>query len=286
MGGLKSGERLLIHAAAGGVGIAATHVAKGIGAEIFGTASASKHDAIRAQGVAHAIDYRNLDFAEEAMRITGGIGLDLIIDALDDAGHSAFVVERVRTGIAADPRLGGRLALWGRRLMGEALTQAQRVAAERDALSALLAGGVDRPGLDLAALGRMFSRLTERHAQRMADLGLVSAAITRYHDGELGAVDAVPVRQRSGPFLEHAWDVLRTVPAGAPVSYTEYAAKAGRPAAVRAAASACARNATALFVPCHRVLRSDGSLGGYLGGLDAKRTLLDLETTGAGVAAP
>jgi NADPH:quinone reductase-like Zn-dependent oxidoreductase len=70
MGGLKSSERLLIHAAAGGVGIAATHVAKGMGAEIFGTASASKHDAIRAQGVAHPIDYRNLDFAEEAMRIT------------------------------------------------------------------------------------------------------------------------------------------------------------------------------------------------------------------------
>ncbi|KRF00290.1 hydroxylase [Nocardioides sp. Soil777] len=99
---------------------------------------------------------------------------DLIISALDDAGHSAFVVERVRRGIEQDPRLGGRLALWGRRLMGEALTQAQRVAAERDALSALLAGGVDRPGLDLAALGRMFARLTERHAQRMADLGLDS----------------------------------------------------------------------------------------------------------------
>src|SRR5687768_2560912 len=97
---------------------------------------------------------------------------DLIVAALADAGQSAFVVGRVRAGIAEDPRLGGRLALWGRRLMGEALTQAQRVAAERDALSALLAGGVDRPGLDLAALGRMFARLTENHAQRMADLGL------------------------------------------------------------------------------------------------------------------
>ena len=64
------------------------------------------------------------------------------------------------------------MALWGRRLMGEALTQAQGVAAERDALSALLAGGVDRPGMDLAALGRMFSRLTEKHAARMAELGL------------------------------------------------------------------------------------------------------------------
>ena len=89
---------------------------------------------------------------------------DVIISALDDTGQTAFVVERVRAGIAEDPRLGGRLALWGRRLMGEALTQAQRVASQRDALTALLAGGVDRPGLDLAALGRMFARLTENHS--------------------------------------------------------------------------------------------------------------------------
>lgn len=97
---------------------------------------------------------------------------DVVIRTLDDTQHSAFVIHRVRSAIAEDARLGGRLALWGRRLMGEALIQAQRVAADRDALSALLAGGVDRPGLDLAALGRMFSRLTERHSGRMAELGL------------------------------------------------------------------------------------------------------------------
>ena len=90
-------------------------------------------------------------------------------------------------------------------------------------------------------------------------------------------IDDVPVRQRSGAFLEHAWDVLRTVPAGAPVTYTEYAAKSGHPAAVRAAASACARNAAALFVPCHRVLRTDGTLGGFRWGLPVKRGLLEHE---------
>lgn len=99
---------------------------------------------------------------------------DLIVASLSDAGHSEFVIDRVRAAIAAEPRLGGRLALWGRRLMGEALTQAQRVAAERDALSALLAGGVDRPSLDLAAIGRMFARITELHAERMQVLGLDS----------------------------------------------------------------------------------------------------------------
>jgi len=97
---------------------------------------------------------------------------DLIIESLADAGQSRFVVDRVRGAIAEDPRLGGRLALWGRRLMGEALSQAQRVAAERDALSALLSGGVDRPGMDLAAIGLLVTRLTENHSKRMEALGL------------------------------------------------------------------------------------------------------------------
>ena len=114
------------------------------------------------------------DFYREIAAYLDADTRDLIVASLEDSGHSAFVVDRVRAAIAADPRLGGRLALWGRRLMGEALTQAQRVAADRDALTALLAGGVDRPGLDLAALGRMFTRITERHAERMAELGLAS----------------------------------------------------------------------------------------------------------------
>ncbi|HJY26141.1 MAG TPA: ferritin-like fold-containing protein [Actinomycetes bacterium] len=98
----------------------------------------------------------------------------LVLDVLEDTGHADFAVERVRAAITADPRVAGRLALWGRRLVGEALSQAQRVAAERDSLSALIAGGVDRPGMDLAAIGHVFARLTENHAKRMAALGLTS----------------------------------------------------------------------------------------------------------------
>lgn len=96
----------------------------------------------------------------------------VVTESLRDTGNSDFVIDRVRAAIAEDHRVGGRLALWGRRLMGEALTQAQRVAAERDALTALLTGGVDRPGLDLAAIGRLFTRLTENHTRRMESLGL------------------------------------------------------------------------------------------------------------------
>lgn len=114
------------------------------------------------------------DFYREIAAFLDAGTRELIIESLADAGHADFVVDRVRRAIESDPRVAGRLALWGRRLMGEALSQAQRVAAERDSLAALLAGGVDRPGMDLAALGRMFSRITENHARRMAELGLAA----------------------------------------------------------------------------------------------------------------
>lgn len=97
----------------------------------------------------------------------------LVLAVLDDTGHGSFAVEKVRAAIDADPRVGGRLALWARRLMGEALSQAQRVVAERDALSTMLVGGV-ADGFDLAEVGRMFTRITEAHTKRMASLGLAA----------------------------------------------------------------------------------------------------------------
>ena len=110
-----------------------------------------------------------------------------------------------------------------------------------------------------------------------ADLDLMTKAVHAYFDGDLTAIDAIPVEQRGGPFLTQGWAALRAVPAGTPVSYTQLAARAGRPAAVRAAAQACARNAAALFVPCHRVVRTDGALGGYRWGVGIKRQLLTHE---------
>nr|MDT0661653.1 methylated-DNA--[protein]-cysteine S-methyltransferase [Micromonospora sp. DSM 115978] len=110
------------------------------------------------------------------------------------------------------------------------------------------------------------------------ELGPVSTAVRHYLDGDLAAIDEIPVEQRTGgEFMGHAWHTLRAVKAGEPVTYTGFAELAGRPAAVRAAAAACARNAVALFVPCHRVLRTDGGLGGYRWGLDVKKWLLGHE---------
>lgn len=112
------------------------------------------------------------DFYREVAAYVDEETRKLVLEVLADTGHAQFAVDRVRAAIENDPRVGGRLALWARRLMGEALSQAQRVAAERDALSSLLVGGVDRPGADLAEIGRMFARLTEQHMKRMRTLGL------------------------------------------------------------------------------------------------------------------
>lgn len=103
------------------------------------------------------------------------------------------------------------------------------------------------------------------------------ASVHAYYGGDHHAPSAIPVSQASGEFRAHAWDVLRGVGPGERLTYTEYATRAGRPAAVRAAAGACAMNAAALFVPCHRVLRTDGTLGGFRYGLDVKRSLLARE---------
>lgn len=127
VGGLRAGDRMLIQAAAGGVGIAAIQIGKRVGAEVFGTASARKHEAIRAQGCDYPIDYHSVDFAEEVMRITNGEGVDVVMDAI---GPSSF--KRSYSVL----RQGGRLIMFG-------LAEVQ--AGERRNIPALLKGLVQMP---------------------------------------------------------------------------------------------------------------------------------------------
>lgn len=125
--------------------------------------------------------------------------------------------------------------------------------------------------------GQIHQDLLPGDYEPVMDLGSISAAVEEFYAGNPGQAMDVPVLQKSGPFRSHAWDVLRTVAPGSPVTYTEYAGLSGNPKAVRAAASACAFNAAALFVPCHRVIRTDGTLGGFRWGLAIKESLLDRE---------
>ncbi len=118
------------------------------------------------------------------------------------------------------------------------------------------------------------ARLGDDDVRVVDGLGDLSAAVRRYLDGELCALDEVPVDQPGGAFRQAAWKAMRAVPVGETITYAELAARAGSPAAVRAAGSACARNLVAVVVPCHRVVRTGGGPGGYAYGLAVKDWLL------------
>ena len=121
------------------------------------------------------------------------------------------------------------------------------------------------------------TRVSPRILRAPGRLDETARQLDAYFAGSRRAFD-VPVDLRlSTGFRREVLDHLRTIGYGDTESYTVVAAAAGRPRAVRAVGSACATNPVPVVVPCHRVLRSDGTLGGYIGGLGAKRTLLDLE---------
>ena len=90
----------------------------------------------------------------------------------------------------------------------------------------------------------------------------------------------LPLDVQGTAFQKRVWEFLRTIPSGDVLSYSEVAAAVGSPKAVRAAANACAGNRIGVLIPCHRVIRGDGGLGGYRWGLERKRALLDLERRG------
>ncbi|HEY8217728.1 MAG TPA: methylated-DNA--[protein]-cysteine S-methyltransferase [Acidimicrobiia bacterium] len=103
----------------------------------------------------------------------------------------------------------------------------------------------------------------------------IAARVRAYFNGDLDAIDDLPVRfERGTPFQRAVWDALRTIPPGETISYAELARRVGRPGAYRAVGAANGQNPVGVVVPCHRVIAADGTLGGYGGGLDRKRWLL------------
>ena len=106
----------------------------------------------------------------------------------------------------------------------------------------------------------------------------IAEAITLFFEGEVGAIDAVPVLQCSTPLRELGWRELRKVKPGEAISYGELAKRMDIPRGARAAGQVCARNPASLFVPCHRIVAADGTLNHYLWGLTTKRWLLEFET--------
>ena len=102
----------------------------------------------------------------------------------------------------------------------------------------------------------------------------ISDLISDYFDGDLSAINGIKVRQPGATFSQAAWKVMRKVPAGKTLSYSDLAHRAGSPDAVRAAGSACAKNLIAPIIPCHRIVKTGGALGNYGYGLEVKEWLL------------
>jgi methylated-DNA-[protein]-cysteine S-methyltransferase len=119
-------------------------------------------------------------------------------------------------------------------------------------------------------------------SRRYPDLPLATGAAPRaveeafeaYWSGELGAIDKLEVEAGGTPFQARIWAALREIPVGETISYAELSRRVGSPGASRAAGSANGANPISIVIPCHRVIRGDGDLCGYAGGVPRKRWLL------------
>jgi methylated-DNA-[protein]-cysteine S-methyltransferase len=127
-------------------------------------------------------------------------------------------------------------------------------------------------------IGANFSSVSElgtvQDAKIVKTIPIITDLISDYFDGDLTALNGIQVRQDGAVFSQSAWKAMRKVKAGKTLSYADLADRAGSPAAVRAAGSACAKNGIVLVVPCHRIVKTGGALGNYAYGLIKKEWLL------------
>lgn len=114
----------------------------------------------------------------------------------------------------------------------------------------------------------------QKGIDRVKRIPVISDLVEDYFDGDVEAINAISVRQPGAHFSQAAWKAMRKIKAGKVLSYADLAQRAGSPAAVRAAGTACAKNAIVVVVPCHRIVKTGGALGNYAYGLNAKEWLL------------
>ena len=200
-----------------------------------------------------------------------------VTDAIYEAGYSG----PSRFYADAKDRLGMTPSAWRDGGRGETIRYVVKDSPLGPLLVAATSKGICRLTFDedASVLKRRFPNATV-----LPDDGTISA----WAEGALMAIEhpantpELPIDVRGTAFQEAVWKELRRIPLGETRSYADIAAAVGQPQAVRAVGTANGSNPVAVLVPCHRVIRSDGSLGGYAGGLDRKRKLLQSEKAGQG----
>ena len=145
----------------------------------------------------------------------------------------------------------------------------------------ILARGTTVLGLNLSGFQDLLSSLSNKDLEEKIGKGRVIPGVTdlleNYFDGDLKAINSIAVKQPGGDFSQRAWASMRKIKAGTAESYADLAYRAGSPAAVRAAGSACAKNKIAVIIPCHRIIKSGGAIGAYGWGVGKKIWLLEHE---------
>jgi AraC family transcriptional regulator of adaptative response/methylated-DNA-[protein]-cysteine methyltransferase len=218
-------------------------------------------------------DARRLDRFKTELRSRGRVS-----PALYEAGYGSTsrVYER------AHAQLGMTPATYSRGAPGTHITYTVVPCALGRLLVATTARGICRVSLGTngeeleAGLRGEFPAAELRRARGGGALATSVGAILRYLDGRADALD-LPLDVRATAFQRRVWEALRRIPYGVTRSYAEIARAIGKPTATRAVARACATNPAALVIPCHRVVRADGGLGGYRWGVARKRALLEQE---------
>jgi len=217
----------------------------------------------------------------EALQRAGGAGR--VTDAIYDAGFNssarAYDAAAGRLGMTPSAYRAGGSSARIRFAMGACSLGAILVASSERGLCAILLG--EDPDMLLRELQDLFPR---------ADLRPGDAAFNRTVATVVGFVETpgrgleLPLDVRGTAFQQRVWQALREVPPGKTATYAEIARRIGAPKSVRAVAGACAANALAVAIPCHRIVRTDGGLSGYRWGVERKRALLALESAGAPAA--
>jgi methylated-DNA-[protein]-cysteine S-methyltransferase len=145
----------------------------------------------------------------------------------------------------------------------------------------LLTRGETVLGLNLSGFQDLLASLTptelEEKIGKSSKITGITDSLEDYFEGNLKAINSIKVKQPGGDFSQAAWSSMRKIKAGAMESYADLAYRAGSPAAVRAAGSACAKNKIAVIIPCHRIIKSGGAIGAYGWGVNKKIWLLHHE---------